>query len=192
MRFTNLFKLILCSLIIVGCSNNAQSHNKNDKPNGDDNKRIIERITTRLNDIYTAAFDEQNHDLLELDKKFMSQEYIQLQHKALEIAKRNDDVVIDADHWVQGQDWTYPTMSIKKIEVISPSLAIAHVTITSHMPGWESSVTELILPMVFERDDWYIDNMQQYYEGELLDEKAWYKQYVKQGGYAASPDVTER
>ena len=95
------------------------------------------------------------------------------------IAEKNDDMVIDADHWVQGQDWTYPTMDIKRIDNITNTTATAHVIITTHMPGCDSQQTELTLPLVYERGDWFIDNMQQYYEGELLDEKAWYKDYVE-------------
>ncbi|MBR2145977.1 MAG: hypothetical protein IJ925_00770, partial [Muribaculaceae bacterium] len=79
---------------------------------------------------------------------------------------------------VLGQDWTYPTMTVAKIEGITPTHATAHVAITSHMPGNDESTTQLILPLVFERNDWYIDNMQQYFEGELLDEKAWYQEYI--------------
>ena len=136
-------------------------------------------IRQRLTDIYAEAFRDKEHDLLALDAKFMSQEYNQLQNRALAIAEKNDDMVIDSDHWVQGQDWTYPTMDIKRIDNITNTTATAHVIITTHMPGCDSQQTELTLPLVYERGDWFIDNMQQYYEGELLDEKAWYKDYVE-------------
>lgn len=136
-------------------------------------------IRQRLTDIYAEAFRDKEHDLLALDAKFMSQEYNQLQNRAIAIAEKNDDMVIDSDHWVQGQDWTYPTMDIKRIDNITNTTATAHVIITTHMPGSDSQQTELTLPLVYEQGDWFIDNMQQYYEGELLDEKAWYKNYVE-------------
>ena len=131
------------------------------------------------NNVTGSTSQQPNKDMAtSSDHKFMSKEYNRLQDKAMEIAERIEDLVIDADHWVQGQEWTYPTMAVGKIENITATTATAHVTITKHIPDNEESQTQLILPLVFERNDWYIDNMQQYYEGELLDEKAWYQEYV--------------
>ena len=110
-------------------------------------KHTVEYITQRLNDIYSEAFREKDHDLIALDHRFMSQEYNRLQDQAVAIAERIDDHVIDADHWVLGQDWTYPTMTVAKIEGITPTHATAHVAITSHMPGNDESTTQLILPL---------------------------------------------
>lgn len=178
MKLFSILKVAACSIALISCK--GVSENKAQQPVAAQdtyNKHTVEYITQRLNNIYVEAFTEENHDLLSLDHKFMSLEYNRLQDKAMEIAKRIDDLVIDADHWIQGQDWTYPTMTVDKVENITPTNAIAHITITRHMPGNDESNTHIILPLVFERDDWYIDNMQQYYEGELLDEKAWYQEY---------------
>lgn len=173
-----------CCLAAAAC-NNPTTHTSTQAQTHDmaaDDKHTVEYITQRLSNIYAEAFVEDTHDLFELDQKYMSQQYVQLQDKAMEIAERTDDIIIDADHWIQGQDWTYPTMEIVKIENITATTAIAHVTITSHIPDNEESTSAIILPLVFERGDWYIDNMQQYYEGELLDEKAWYQNYIKENG----------
>ena len=181
MKLSSLLKTAVCCIALVSCNNVTGSNSQQpsqDKASASDDKHTTEYITQRLNDIFTEAFNEKNHDLLALDHKFMSQEYNRLQDKAMEIADRIEDLVIDADHWVQGQEWTYPTMAVAKIENITETTATAHVTITTHMPGNDEHQTQLILPLVFERNDWYIDNMQQYYEGELLDEKAWYQEYV--------------
>ena len=181
MKLSSLLKTAICCIALVSCNNVTGSNSQQpsqDKASASDDKHTTEYITQRLNDIFTEAFREDNHDLIALDHKFMSQEYNRLQDKAMEIADRIEDLVIDADHWVQGQEWTYPTMAVAKIENINATTAIAHVTITTHMPGNDEHQTQLILPLVFESNDWYIDNMQQYYEGELLDEKAWYQEYV--------------
>lgn len=181
MKFSSILKIAACCIVLASCNsaigNSAQQPDKAAATASND-KHTAEYITQRLNDIYAEAHREDDHDWLALDHKFMSQEYNQLQDKAMQIAQSIDDLVIDSDHWVQGQDWTYPTMTVRKIENITATTATAHVTITSHMPGNESQATQLILPLVYERDDWFIDNMQQYYEGELLDEKAWYKEYI--------------
>jgi hypothetical protein len=181
MKLSSLLKTAICCIALVSCNNVTGSNSQQpsqDKASASDDKHTTEYITQRLNDIFTEAFNEESHNLLALDHKFMSQEYNRLQDKAMEIADRIEDLVIDADHWVQGQEWTYPTMAVGKIENITATTATAHVTITTHMPGNDEHQTQLILPLVFERNDWYIDNMQQYYEGELLDEKAWYQEYV--------------
>lgn len=181
MKLPSLLKIALCCIALASCNNITGTNPRQpvkDMAAASDNKHTTEYITQRLNSIFTEALREDNHDLLALDHKFMSQEYNRLQDRAMEIAERIEDLVIDADHWVQGQEWTYPTMAIDKIENITSGTATAHVTVTSHIPGSDESHTQLILPLVFERNDWYIDNMQQYYEGELLDEKAWYQEYV--------------
>ena len=178
MRITIL--LITLTLLAGSCNaNNSRNTKIQLTEQNNDNKASKEYITQRLNHIYQVAFSDQEHDLLKLDSMFMSQEYNDLQNKALNIAERTQDPIIDADHWVQGQDWTFPTMQVKSIDNITQNTATAHVIITTHMPGNNSEDNEIILSLVFERNDWYIDNMQQYYEGQLLDEKAWYKNYVE-------------
>ncbi len=185
MKFTTL--ALMCCIALASC--NGANANKQQAPQqvtqdkqvaqDKQDKQSEQYIRQRLTDIYAEAFRDKEHDLMALDAKFMSQEYNQLQNRAMAIAEKNDDMVIDADHWVQGQDWTYPTMDIKRIDNITNTTVTAHVIITTHMPGCDSQQTELTLPLVYERGDWFIDNMQQYYEGELLDEKAWYKDYVE-------------
>ena len=189
----NRFTLIIISLLAIASCNGTtggsaatqtetqQAATQQVAPAGDD-KHSEQSIRQRLTDIYNEAFNEQNHDLLALDHKFMSKEYNNLQDKAMKIAERTGDIVIDADHWVQGQDWTNPTMDIVGVENITATTALARVKIVPHLPGDAGTATLLILPLVFERGDWFIDNMQQYYEGELLDEKAWYKKYVDNDG----------
>lgn len=183
MKLSSIIKVAACCIALASCNNvngnNATRHEQAAAPNSND-KHTIEYVTQRLNTIFDEALREEGHDLLALDHKFMSHEYNRLQDRAMEIADRIDDLVIDADHWVQGQEWTYPTMKITKIDPFDGDRTTAHVDITSHIPGNEECVTELILPLVYERGDWYIDNMMQVYEGELLDEKAWYQNYVNE------------
>ena len=179
--------LLIAIMAMASCtgangSNNAAQQPQEQNATDTQNKQTEQYISQRLTEIYNEALKEEGHDLLALDHKFMSQEYNDLQDKAMKIAERNEDLVIDSDHWVQGQDWTYPTMDIVSIEDITPTTALARVKIVTHMPGADNVTTLLILPLVFERGDWYIDNMQQYYEGELLDEKAWYNKYVDNDG----------
>ncbi|MBQ9218939.1 MAG: hypothetical protein IJ160_12335 [Muribaculaceae bacterium] len=182
------FAIILaatCLISTAACLNGGTRHAETqptEQTQKQTQKNNQQYISQRLTHIYDVAFNNPDHDLLQLDSMFMSQDYNKLQNQALLIAQRTDDLVIDADHWVQGQEWTYPTMTIDKIENIHDGNATAHVTITSHIPDNESTTTQLILTLVYERGDWYIDNMQQYYEGELLDEKAWYKKYVDNDG----------
>lgn len=66
-------------------------------------KHSTEYITQRLNDIFTDVYTHRI-DLLKADSMYMSADYNRLQNAAIAIAERTDDVVIDADHWLQGQD----------------------------------------------------------------------------------------
>ena len=185
MKWINL--MFACILATASCTGTTVNNNATQQPQeqntaSNHNKLTEQYISQRLTNIFNEALNEDDHDLLALDRKFMSLEYNRLQDKAMQIAERIDDLVIDSDHWIQGQDWTYATMRIVSIEDITATTALARVNIIPHIPGSDNVITLLILPLVFERGDWYIDNMQQYYEGELLDEKAWYKKYVDSDG----------
>lgn len=144
-------------------------------------KHSTEYITQRLNDIFTDVYTHRI-DLLKADSMYMSADYNRLQNAAMAIAERTDDVVIDADHWVQGQDWTEPAMKVKSVDGITPGAATAVVVITTFPGTPDSRDNTITMPLVFERGDWYIDNMQQQWQGETLDEKAWYRHYISAGG----------
>lgn len=189
MKTSTIISALILATLIACTGNTADNRNTDNASDSNnhateqllDNKHSVEYISQRLNYIYSKALNINDHDLLALDSMFMSKEYNELQNKAMKIAERNHQIVIDADHWIQGQDWTNPTMKIINIENISDNEATANVNITTNINN-EKTVNQLVLHMVFEQGEWFIDNMQQYYEGELLDEKDWYRKYVDNDG----------
>ena len=171
--------VIFVTVTLIACTGNTATNEQTG-----DQQTVIEQAATtssdveaiiekRLTDIYADA--QQSMNVLENDKKYMSQEYNELQNRAIEIGEKIDFVIIDADHWVQGQDVQDPSMSVKSITPVDATHATAVVTVINF-----GRPTEVTLQLVYERDNWFIDNMQQRYDGELLDEKSWLQDFINQ------------
>ncbi|MBQ4366985.1 MAG: DUF3828 domain-containing protein [Muribaculaceae bacterium] len=172
--------VITSVLVLTACGNNTNQATAKTSVTTD-GKHSVEYITQRLNAIYNDVYSNA-FMLIENDHKYMSSEYNRLQDKAMEIAQRNGDLVVDADHWIQGQEWTEPKMTVQSVNDITENTANAVVKITKFGGTPDESEDLITLPLVFERGDWYIDNMIQQWEGETLDEKAWYQRYVDNDG----------
>lgn len=128
-------------------------------------------IHDRLCAIYADA--QQRFNVVVADSLYMSADYNRLQNEAMAIGERLNDLVIDSDHWVQGQDAKDPSVEVKTVTVDDATHATAKVVVTNF-----GKPTEVTLLLVHERGDWYVDNMLQMWEDELIDEKAWLQNYV--------------
>lgn len=109
----------------------------------DDGKHNKEYIIQRLNDIYK----------LQDDSKCCSERYQKLFNEAQELSEKGGMVFVDGDHWVQGndidEDWQYRILDVTDI---TPSTATATVLVNNF------NEHEVMLKLVFERGDWYVDN----------------------------------
>lgn len=80
--------------------------------------------------------------------------YNELTNQACKIAEELEDMFIDSDHWVVGQDidpkWSY---KVRNIKIESDSIAWAELTIHNF------SNHKVRLKLLYERDDWFVDDI---------------------------------
>ena len=120
-----------------------------------DGKHTAEYIALRLSKIYE----------LRNDSLCCSQHYLGLYAEASEKSQSEGTIFLDADHWTMGQDvsedWSY---GLQQVNNITDTTAKATMIIHNFTDQ------KVVLDLVFERDDWYVDNFYSYYEGADYDE----------------------
>lgn len=130
-------------------------------------------ITSRLNEIYNHVFAAYgDHDAPgygvpqeDFDSLFCSTAYNATMNRILDLAGE-DEIVVDSDHWIQGQDWELPLkFRVVKVYDIHDNTAKADVVVYNFRDH------ELTLELFFERGDWYVDNFISYYEDYDYDER---------------------
>lgn len=123
---------------------------------------------------YTEFFNQVDEDAIEdaiskrieaqyenrlPDNKIMSKSFYSIFHKAQE----DDDSELgwpDWDYW----EWTqgaYAAISSIDVDVISPKNATAHVVL-SYPETKDGHITKLDMPMVYEDNNWYVDDIIHY------------------------------
>ena len=99
------------------------------------------------------------------DMRFCSAKYLSLDAHASKLSHEMGYVYRDYDHWVVGQDidqkWSYKIKDIKDIKE-----AEATVELTIH----NFKNQHVILNLVYERGDWYVDNFHTSFSGKKPDE----------------------
>ena len=114
-----------------------------ERAGGEAAKHTQEYISQRIDTIYKYKDDA----------KCCSKRYNDLTNQACKIADELDDLFIDCDHWVAGQDidpkWSY---KIKNIKIESDSIAWAEMTIHNF------SDQKIKLKLFYERGDWFVDD----------------------------------
>lgn len=122
-------------------------------------------VKARVVDIYedvAATYNKSNEaldpnlpDSVDFDSKYCSEEWNNTLKEALLSQPDSDEIgVFDYDYWIQGQD--YGDVSVSRVHVVSLDGDRAVVTLTVHNMGMDN---EIRLNMVYERDDWYIDDI---------------------------------
>ena len=119
-------------------------------------------ILERMESIYSRYKDENvvqgkfgrriRHDV-DYDGMFCSSRYKKLYHAASEICSKNDDILLDYDHWTCSQDDGDFRVKSIKVENVTDSTALAVVEATNY-----GNKTIVRLKLLFERDDWYVDD----------------------------------
>ena len=103
-----------------------------------------EYITQRIDTIYKYRDDDM----------CCSKRYNDLTNQACKIAEELEDMFIDSDHWVVGQDinpkWSY---KIKNIKIESDSIAWVELNIHNF------SDHKVRLKLLYEREDWFVDDI---------------------------------
>ena len=121
----------------------SQLSTVNSQLSTDDGKHNEEYITQRVNEMYKTQDDDKN----------CSERYMKLYKEATQLSRDGGMTFLDRDHWLQGndvdEDWSYRVLEVKDIE---PATATARVLVSNF------NEHEVTLKLVFERDDWYVDN----------------------------------
>jgi len=136
-----------------------------------DKEAVVEHdateLKTRVESIYndvTTTYNKYNEseelslgsvETANLDKKYCSEEWNALLEKVAEKDKQNEDEIgfFDFDYWISGQDFQNLKVTDVKVQKIEGDKAT--VILNLHNFG---SVTPMKLDMVYERDNWFIDN----------------------------------
>lgn len=112
--------------------------------NLDSVRHTKEYITQRIDTIYKYRDDAV----------CCSNRYNELTNQACKIADEIEDLFIDSDHWVAGQDidpkWSY---KIRNIKIESDSIAWAEMTVHNF------SDRKVRLKLLYERGDWFVDDI---------------------------------
>lgn len=150
----------------------------------DINKHTEAYILERMDSIYSRYKDknvtigEYGREIrrdINYDSLFCSSRYNKLFDEAGEICMKNDDILLDYDHWTRSQDDGDFRVKSIKVENMTDSTAIAIVEATNF-----EHKTIIKLSLFFERNDWYVDDFLN--EGGPDGEKAFFREYIKNGG----------
>ncbi len=139
-------------------------------------------IRQRIESIYQcyrdSQFDESGVRVMEphddFDKKYCTISYLALMNKAIRMAG-DDDIVLDKDHWTNSQDDNDFTYIDVRISDVTETTAYAEVVATNF-----GKTYAICLALLFERDDWYVDDFFTPNEdtGELESEKEYFTTIV--------------
>ena len=140
----------------------------------DDGKHTVDYISRRIDSIYANFTGGNAIDYFrfpdgapDFDSLFCSQRFLKLMAEAKRISEQEGTICIDADHWIAGQDideaWDYLLM---KVDSITDTTAQAELRIHNF------SDQKVVLDLLFERGNWYVDNFLLFYE---------YKDYSAEG-----------
>ena len=168
-------------------SNSSSSPNDKEVQTTDSVAEIVEEKTLNSGADYTEE-DIKNTleamykqilyaaDTVNYDSKYTSAEYQSILNKAYAVAV--DEVVLDADHWIQGQDCDKPSMSVVSVKKESDTKAIAEVKIKLFQGDDYQSRVRLVL--LFENGKWVVDDFISFGDGgEEYSEKAYLKKYIE-------------
>ena len=129
---------------------------------GRQNKHSEAYLMERMDSIYSRYKDENvvkgefgreiRRDV-DYDAMFCSSRYNKLFKEASDICLKNDDILLDYDHWTCSQDDGDFLVKNIKVENITDSTALAIVEATNY-----GQKTTIRLQLFYERGDWYVDD----------------------------------
>lgn len=181
MRNYIIFSLFLMSFGLVGCGNKTKGGAADSADSvevastsavADDERHTEAYIKERIASIYSHfGYSESSRGpeaeempAVNYDSLYCSSRYLALLAEATAISRREGTVCIDADHWIVGQDvdkkWSY---ELKDIRNITDSTAQVELLVNNFGPQ------KVVLDLLFEYGEWYVDNFRQTYDASSLD-----------------------
>ncbi len=143
------------------------------------NKHSEDYIRLRIDSIYSPyknpKYDKTGMRQMEprgdFDGMYCSTRYKALLNKA-ETMTGEDDILLDYDHWTNSQDDNNFTCQVGKISNVTDSTAVVQVKCMN------SSAYTIMLALIFERGDWYVDDFLATDGGES--EKVYFERYIRE------------
>ena len=181
MRNYIIFSLFLMSFGLVGCGNKTKGGAADSADSvevastsavADDERHTEAYLKERIASIYSHfGYSESSRGpeaeempAVNYDSLYCSSRYLALLAEATAISRREGTVCIDADHWIVGQDvdtkWSY---ELKDIRNITDSTAQVELLVNNFGPQ------KVVLDLLFEYGEWYVDNFRQTYDASSLD-----------------------
>lgn len=124
---------------------------------------VTDSVATNLDSLkHTQEYILQRIDTIYKYKdnsRFCSQRYLTLDAEASQLSDELDELYIDSDHWIVGQDidpqWHY---RVEKIVAVSDSIATVELVVHNF------SDQKVVLDLLYERSDWYVDDFHNFYQ----------------------------
>ena len=181
MRNYIFFSLFLISFGLVGCGNKTKGGAADSADSSavvgmsavvDDERHTEAYIKERIESIYrhfgysetSRGPEAEGMPAVNYDSLYCSSRYLALLAEAEAISQREGTVCIDADHWIVGQDvdkkWSY---ELKDIRNITDSTAQEELLVNNFGPQ------KVVLDLLFEHGEWYVDNFRQTYDASSLE-----------------------
>ena len=120
-------------------------------------KEVEKRVTDIYNNVFSVYLKSDNPPLrYNFDSQYFSKDFFHLHDFISSIENQiHEPIVHDVDYWICAQDWDKDlAFQVLSVEMVNEKRA--NVSINIHNCGQDSKET---LVMVYERDNWYIDDM---------------------------------
>ena len=161
----------LCACLVMACKNNNSSNSSDNSATDNANEKIAhsaDPLRTRVENIYRDVCDTYNKanqmplgEGMEMigrrnfDREYCSAAWNKVRNQVTEKDSRLEGEMgfFDFDYWIMGQDFQDVSATDVKVQQINGDKAT--VTLTLHNCG---NATPLTLAMVYERDNWFIDD----------------------------------
>jgi len=165
---------IMKQVLICFCLLLSFSFNKCAKP--EDVEKRVNEIYGHVFTEYVNHFDDRNLLKINFDSLYYSEEFYHLDAQVADLEEQlGGPIVHDADLWICAQDYG-KDLAARVLKVKMDGNKKAKVTINIHNFGQDQ---EEVLIMVYERDNWFIDDM---FDGTLKERlKKELKYYKKEG-----------
>ncbi len=141
---------------------------------------IRQRIDTIYKGVGKSTYDGEGNEVSYIrnpfnrDSAYCSERYYALKKEAIQLCDETGDILYDYDYWVCGQDWSDDwSCKVAKVYEITDSTALVDLNIHNF------SDLETTIALLFERDDWYIDDFSPSKDGN--DDKKYLRETIRQG-----------
>lgn len=172
-----LFFTVVVVAIFSACGNKNTGMQDADTALAD--SAAADTIATNLDSLkHTKEYIIQRIDTIykyRSNSRFCSERYLALDAEANKLSDELDELYIDSDHWIAGQDidpkWSY---QVKKIVAMNDSIATVEMNIHNF------SDQKVVLDLLYERGDWYVDDFHNFYEEDGVTHELKEKDEIRQ------------